>query len=158
MHRLVTYSVPLPGALTYIFTCRIDLDDDDSRNGIPMADLLYTTSDSEASDSRDRMFALVGISDDFDSTLIDYSKKLAAIQREIGLQLVGQRKTRGPLLFHFVNSDGHSNDFPSWIPDWVGTQRATKLFADTNMEFNGKHVIDTDNVSKPFLYFARDLI
>lgn len=119
--------------------------------GLPLTTLLSKTAQFKASDERDKIFALIGLSYGVSKSIIDYSKCLDAIQIEVA-QICIKQHDWGPMLFTNVNPIGHSTALPSWIPDWVGApvingSLAAYRFWEPNYTGSVWWTIDSSNVS-----------
>jgi hypothetical protein len=89
------------------------------RHGYSLTNLLRNTMQFRASDERDKIFAMIGLSSDISKDIIDYSKELDTIHLEVARTLIERPVSWGPMLFTFVNPAGRSENLPSWVPDWT---------------------------------------
>jgi hypothetical protein len=86
---------------------------------LPLSTLLLATGHLRASDERDKIFALVGLSSDIGKDIIDYSKDLNEIQVQVARLLIEREGSWGPFFFTNVNPFCRSKELPSWVPDWA---------------------------------------
>jgi len=97
--------------------------------GLPIASLLLRTGIFEATDRRDKIFALVGLSTNLNPNLnpnfISYASsgsqidiQMIQLQIEVARISMQESQTWGPLLFSYVNTTERSPQLPSWVPDW----------------------------------------
>ena len=89
-----------------------------------LLELLWLTRTSEATDRRDKIFALVGLTNDVRSEFIDYKKKPCDLLFDLAEFIMRNDLTRylcdGPVcLLSFVEPRPQSSNLPSWIPDWT---------------------------------------
>ena len=89
--------------------------------------LLYLLSafrSCEASDPRDKIFALVGIADQ--QTIApctpDYSKDVSEIYRDLASHLIITERNADILAFCVAPHQGQYVPLPSWVPDWSRPQ------------------------------------
>ena len=89
-------------------------------NGI--LDLVMLTPRSEATDPRDKVFALVGLASDIDNSFVDYSKSYKDLMRELS-SMVLNGKIR-PLAGNVLNvwslitrGENDAITYPSWVVD-----------------------------------------
>ncbi|KAF2182953.1 hypothetical protein K469DRAFT_668939, partial [Zopfia rhizophila CBS 207.26] len=88
-----------------------------------MLSLLDMTSNLNATDPRDKIFALCGLATEFQDQAVrdafmDYRKTLPEVQMELA-NLFLQDPSGSALMFcSHVDGSGHSEDLPSWVPDW----------------------------------------
>ena len=99
-------------------------------------DILSDTQNFEASDTRDKVFAVVGLATDIDDTFIDYS------QKDPGPMLVRLAKhilgipDQGGASYPFLEMVGYAGsttaiiDVPSWVADWTSSDTIPTLFWD----------------------------
>jgi len=81
--------------------------------------LLWHTRIFKATDNRDRVFALVGLAADLDSTFIDYEKDIDDILIEVAKACMLNDESWGARMLSWVDSSSQSNSLPSWVPDWT---------------------------------------
>nr|OQO16477.1 hypothetical protein B0A51_13963 [Rachicladosporium sp. CCFEE 5018] len=89
-----------------------------------LLDLLSTTLVSAVSDPRDKVYAIVGLSDDEDKfiEMIDYKKSVA----DVYLDVAEYYLTHGVLdLLNFAGDHAWYNErsLPSWVPDWSNSTK-----------------------------------
>jgi hypothetical protein len=89
---------------------------------LPLITLLNMTMRSQATDPRDKVFALIGMASDTDQSFVDYNKSVHDILLELA-HLYIQRE--GPLWFLHVRGSRRSPHMPSWVPDWTKQANAT---------------------------------
>ena len=112
-------------------TCRAQDGTWDDR-ATSMATWLSRTAVFKATEPKDKIFALVGLSSDVSSSIIDYTKSTTAVQIEVAKIAIERPDTWGPLLFSGVNASGHSSELPSWMPDWLGAPVKNASLASCN--------------------------
>lgn len=89
--------------------------------------LLMTTHWFDATDQRDRIFALVGLTSDLDKSFVDYSKSIEDVMRELSIILLDGRiePTTGSVLDIWSSLTRKENDDitePSWVVDFLKVQ------------------------------------
>jgi hypothetical protein len=84
-----------------------------------LSTLLSKAGQFGASDDRDIVFAMIGLSSDISTEIIDYSQDLDTILIKVAKGLIEIGGTWGPYLFTNVNPVGRSQNLPSWVPDWA---------------------------------------
>ncbi len=87
--------------------------------GLPIMQLLISTRSFQATVPHDKIFALVSLSHDTPPGFIDYEKPIAQVQVELAQRCMQMRPTWGPRLFSHIDMRHHSEDTPSWVPDWA---------------------------------------
>ena len=106
---------------------------------LSMVELRNNTRNFQATDPRDRVFAVVGLASDLDPefvrSLVDYEKSLADIQTELAIWFLRHQNRADSLLFSYVESVGHSDLLPSWVPDWIGRGHSQNSLAATYYSF-----------------------
>ena len=92
---------------------------------LTMLDLLWLTQRSDATDSRDKVFALVGLADDFSNSIIDYKKSHREVLVEIATAMLNDDIHRGTAgttqaldVLTWVSTRSSETSLPSWVPDW----------------------------------------
>jgi starch phosphorylase len=86
--------------------------------------LLISTRYFDATDPRDKIFALVGLASDIDESFVDYSKSYEDVIRELShMSLDGRiEATAGCVLdlWSFITRKEDDNiTEPSWVVDWL---------------------------------------
>lgn len=86
--------------------------------------LLLITRYFDATDPRDKIFALVGLASDVGEDFVDYSKNYEAIVQELSHMVLDGRMpiTSGSILdFWSCITRSEDNDLsgPSWVVDWL---------------------------------------
>jgi hypothetical protein len=85
---------------------------------LPLIGMMILTRALQASDPRDKIFALVGIASDMSCDFIDYRKSFAEVNTEIIKQGLEdpEIKALGLHLLSYVRNDGSTGILPSWVP------------------------------------------
>ena len=86
-----------------------------------LRDLLFLTGAFQATEPKDRIFALLGITDDVPQEFINYNRSLREILIDVASMCLtrDRHKTAPPLdVLCFVNHIIQSPDLPSWVPVW----------------------------------------
>ncbi|PTB63234.1 HET-domain-containing protein [Trichoderma citrinoviride] len=87
--------------------------------GSKLSDLLWNVWDRDATDPRDKIFAILGlVGKDYGDTMpaIDYCKSVEQVYKEIASFIMTEEKSLDLLL---AASGLHSQStLPSWVPDW----------------------------------------
>jgi hypothetical protein len=93
--------------------------------------VLILMSATKATDARDKVYALLGVSSGFDKTFLvpDYTLSLAEtyIKAADTLQRMGDLPPLRFLSFVEHESPSLSQDFPSWVPDWTRVIRSNLI-------------------------------
>lgn len=87
--------------------------------GSRLSDILWNTWDRDATDPRDKVFAILGlIGEDYSATLpnIDYSKSTEEVYREVASLIITKENSLDILLAASGLDNG--GNLPSWVPDW----------------------------------------
>ena len=90
-------------------------------NTLRFHDLLFLTSAFKATDSRDKIFALVGLTDDVPPGFINYKRDLSEILIDLGALCLTQEslKFTPPLdILCYVHQFLQTSNLPSWVPEW----------------------------------------
>ena len=85
-------------------------------------DLLFLTSAFKATDSRDKIFALVGLTDEVPPGFINYKRDLSEILINLGTLFLTQEslKFNPPLdILCFVHQFLQTSDLPSWVQSGI---------------------------------------
>ena len=90
-----------------------------------LLDLLFTFRECQASDLRDKIFALVGLADGqtIAACTPDYSKDVSEIYRNLASHLIITERNPDILTFCVAPTEGQSLSLPSWVPDWSQPQK-----------------------------------
>lgn len=83
--------------------------------------LLWSTRTFDATDPRDKVFALVALTDDISNDFIDYGRSLRQILIDIAIFALTRRSVRLPRvqdLLSYAEARTQPSDLPSWVPDW----------------------------------------
>ena len=135
---------------------------EDGKIAMPMSTLLRRTQLFKATDSRDKIIAMVALNASVVGTeLVDYSKTYPEVIFNLASSMLGYR--RGSSLrseyaldyFHFAGCSSSSAGVPSWVPTWQEHIESTDheiigqfpLLSD-NLQ-SGWHQINEDRVSLP---------
>ncbi|KAF2100718.1 HET-domain-containing protein [Rhizodiscina lignyota] len=87
--------------------------------GAKLSDLLWNMWDREATDPRDKVFAVLGLVGHGSREVLplpDYSKSVQQVFQEVGVHIIQQDKNLDILLA--ANGLERRNGLPSWVPDW----------------------------------------
>lgn len=93
----------------------------EKRSTLSLLFLLRTTMSFEATDQRDKVFALLGLANDGNyNEIIDYGKDLDSVLIWVADKLMaGSQDLTSPFdLLSFVHGPKPSRSIPSWLPDW----------------------------------------
>ncbi len=92
-----------------------------------LLDLLSVFRECQASDLRDKIFALVGIADGqtIAACTPDYSKDVSEIYRNLASHLIIAERNPDVLTFCVAPPKAQSLSLPSWTPDWSRPQKKT---------------------------------
>lgn len=87
--------------------------------------LLDYTKMFKATDPRDLIFALVGLTSDLDSDfrkrLVDYNKSLRDVHIELARWFIRHQRSNESIILSYAGNPGERIDsVPSWVPDWSG--------------------------------------
>jgi hypothetical protein len=112
-----------------------------------LSDLLWNTWDREATDPRDKVFAVLGLlqqgADGAHSPpTADYSKPVDQVYREAAAYIINSKGSLDILLAASA-LDGEKSSLPSWVPDWrrTGNDHRPALFINASR-------------MQPLLYFS----
>jgi hypothetical protein len=72
-----------------------------------------------ATESRDKIFALVALASNVGTKFIDYDKPLATDQNEVAEISMRVKESWVPRLLSYADRKHHADDLPSWVPDWT---------------------------------------
>ena len=112
-----------------------------------LRDLLFLTGSFKATEPKDRIFALLGITDDVPEEFINYNRNLREILIDVASMCLtrDKHKVTPPLDFLcFVNHIIQSPDLPSWVPVWDTKGR---IFCPLNMILQPKEWIEVGEAS-----------
>lgn len=87
--------------------------------GSKLSDILWNTWDRDATDPRDKVFAILGlVGENYSDTLpnIDYSKSTEEVYREVASLIITKENSLDILLAASGLDNG--GNLPSWVPDW----------------------------------------
>ncbi|KAL6797223.1 heterokaryon incompatibility domain-containing protein, partial [Trichoderma sp. SZMC 28013] len=87
--------------------------------GSKLSDLLWNIWDRDATDPRDKVFAVLGlVGKEYNDTLpdIDYCKTMEQVYREAASFIMMKEKSLDLLLA--ASGPNHQESLPSWAPDW----------------------------------------
>ena len=136
------------------------------RNQSSLLYLLSAFRSCQASDPRDKIFALVGLADQrtIAACTPDYSKKVSEIYSSLASHLIIPERNADILAFCVAPHKGQCVPLPSWVPDWSRLQinnasprsmpGAYKASAGTS--FKGR--IDSNTLSLDGVMFNRVVI
>jgi hypothetical protein len=89
--------------------------------------LLWLTGVFKASDDRDKVFALIGLASNLSSAFIDYNMDMNRVLIEVAKTCLCIESSWGAKLLSWVDSTSHSDQLPSWVPDWTKCPRRVAL-------------------------------
>ncbi|KAL7908438.1 heterokaryon incompatibility domain-containing protein [Trichoderma velutinum] len=87
--------------------------------GSKLSDILWNIWDRDATDPRDKVFAVLGlVGKEYNDTLpdIDYCKTIEQVYREVASFVIMKEKSLDLLLA--ASGPNHQASLPSWAPDW----------------------------------------
>jgi hypothetical protein len=112
--------------------------------GSKVSDLLWNTWDREATDPRDKVFAVLGILEESSAAeqtgtsliIVDYNKSLSRVYKEAAAYIIGHDKKLDLLLAAHGVGAGQDASLPSWVPDWrrAANDRRPTLFINGSDE------------------------
>lgn len=112
-----------------------------------LSDLLWNTWDREATDPRDKVFAVLGLLQPgadgvHPPPTADYSKPVDQVYREAAAYIINSKASLD-ILLAASGLDGEESNLPSWVPNWrrTGNDHRAALF------INGSRM-------QPLLYFS----
>lgn len=107
--------------------------------------ILHNTQSTKCSDPRDRLFAILGVTDDVDDVEIDYSIPVT----EVYIRWARKRLERVQSLdvLHACANSSRAGDLPSWVPDlrrpfgqdrllWIYGQEMPYVYRGRTMSFS----------------------
>lgn len=123
-----------------------------------MLSLLLATRCLQATDRRDKIFALVGLASDMDESFVDYGKDIREIVTELSRMLLGGQLDSLPspldVLSYITRPDGEREDLPSWVVEWT-------LFSDRSLFVALAGVYPTEPpyvTEKPIMHFEDEKV
>lgn len=112
-----------------------------------LSDLLWNTWDREATDPRDKVFAVLGLLQQgadgaHPPPTADYSKPVDQVYREAAAYIINSKRSLD-ILLAASGLEGEESSLPSWVPNWrrTGNDHRPTLF------INGSRM-------QPLLYFS----
>jgi len=116
------------------------------RPSMRVGHLLQTTLAFEATDPRDKVFALLGLvhEDDRSALKPDYSKPIQQVYTELAHHLIGIDIN---ILCFNVNSPSHS--LPSWVPDWSRSSQRWPLWMAMTYSASGRSQANSQSAKDP---------
>jgi hypothetical protein len=125
---------------------------------IPMIALLLATHSFQATDRRDKIFALVGLASDMDERFVDYSKDIKQVVTELSRMFLTGKLLNfsSPLdvLTYITRPDGEHEDLPSWVTEWT-LRSDSSLFTSLVTAYPTKAPFVTD---EPILHFEDEKV
>jgi hypothetical protein len=96
----------------------------------PLSLLLHQTRDSDCSDPRDRIYALLSfLSRELQARIIpDYTKSVEEVYKDVMLEHFGMNDFDGPGLLTTIELLGGIPRNPSWVPRWEVPRLATRFY------------------------------
>ncbi|KAI8945474.1 heterokaryon incompatibility protein-domain-containing protein [Xylaria longipes] len=84
-----------------------------------ISNLLMSTMNLDATDARDKVFALIGLAPEEDRRALapDYSKSVVQVYTETTKHIINSTGRLDILSFN-TNSESSNERLPSWVPDW----------------------------------------
>jgi hypothetical protein len=102
-------------------------------------ELLWMAATFKATESRDNIFALVGLLDGIPSDIVDYNLDLRNILIQLACNFLVSEKLSVFDILTYVSAESKVPQLPSWVPDWsIGP-----VFVAANIAF---HLVD-DSIS-----------
>ncbi|KAJ8132498.1 hypothetical protein O1611_g1123 [Lasiodiplodia mahajangana] len=105
-----------------------------------ISSLLMNTLKLDATDARDKVFALFGLAPEGDRRALtpDYSKSVAEVYMETTKHIINSTGCLDILSFN-TNSESSSERLPSWVSDWrLGASRPAPLYDDELYNASGR--------------------
>lgn len=143
--------------------------------GSKLSDVLWNTWDREATDPRDKVFAvlgLVGYNQNAPLPRVDYSKPVQQVYKEAAAFIIGKDRKLDLLLGARGLRSADIDGIPSWAPDWrrAGNDQRPALFVNgskmrilsyfsgsTDMVLLHGHGYSASARSEPITSFSSDL-
>lgn len=85
---------------------------------LPLLALVAYFSSNEASDDRDRLYGLTGLSTQTHGLVIDYSRSVDEVYFRFAQSFIKQHKSLDILAFASLYPATPGSVLPSWVPDW----------------------------------------
>jgi len=103
-------------------------------NPIPLPDLLLNTLRCEATDRRDKVFALLGLAADIEHPLLkpDYSQGWPEVYANLARFLIQRDNSLDVICV--AKHDRPNTELPSWVPDWSNNQQISDVLAALSSE------------------------
>jgi len=101
--------------------------DDGYETRQPLLDMLQTTRAMEASDPRDKIFALHGLVKEHELITVDYNLSKKDVYAQTTKQLLLEDETALEDILLSVESVNTDTCLPSWVPDFAAKQRSIPL-------------------------------
>ncbi|KAF2399295.1 HET-domain-containing protein [Trichodelitschia bisporula] len=105
-----------------------------------LLELLNHTRLFNATEPRDKIFALVNLAGDINPSFVEgyinYDKPLADVQIDLAKYIIRHALSSSTLWLSYVDSAHHSEDLPSWVPDWTSDFRYTNSLGCTYYLFD----------------------
>ena len=116
-----------PQAMSHSNACRLSALKSrlDKGETLTIFDLLWHTTHFEASDPRDKVFSMVGLASDLDSTFIDYSDAIPhQMLLRLAKHLLNISDNETPLapnlsMLSYSQAISQTLEVPSWVPNWT---------------------------------------
>ena len=105
--------------------CMLFVEDDNGSRAKTLWELLLTFRTAEASDSRDKIFAFLGLAEVWPGgqpLLADYDMTSYELYTDVGLRML--RDSQSLLLLAQCTEKASYPQLPSWIPDWTATNNS----------------------------------
>ncbi|MCJ1383970.1 hypothetical protein MMC17_007084 [Xylographa soralifera] len=119
-----------PSFIQTIGNCKIHFHETQGGPGMGLANLLCSTRRFEATDPRDKIIALIGLTKDarkYEATITDYSKPITDLYKDTTGQLITADQSLLLLSSVEDSSYRHIHELPSWVPDYSVWQRSSIL-------------------------------
>ncbi|CAN9310488.1 unnamed protein product [Alternaria sp. RS040] len=113
--------------------CLQDIKTVREKGSIDALNLMIRTSAFEATDSRDRIFALVGLMEDMDESFIDYSKSYQDVAKELSRMFLNgtigsTTKPELDVLSLISRDEQHEFTEPSWVVHFRATNSVPMIY------------------------------
>ncbi|CAI6332426.1 unnamed protein product [Periconia digitata] len=89
-----------------------------SNLNMPLLGLVAYFSSNEASDDRDRLYGLTGLSTEKHGLLIDYSRSVDEVYLGFAMSFIEKHASLDILSFASLYTASPGSTLPSWVPDW----------------------------------------